>query len=49
MSRQMAGNRKEDLLALIRVVQQGDLPDSGPQHLVGVEDSVFAEHRVPQG
>jgi hypothetical protein len=49
MRRQIAGNRNEDVPALVRVTPYGGLADSRLQHLVGVEAGVLAQHRKRQG
>ena len=43
MGRKIAGNRNEDVPALVTIAPRGELPDSRLQHLVGMEASIFAQ------
>ena len=44
MGRQIAGNRDEDVPALVRVAPRAELPDSRLQHLIRMEACIFAQH-----
>src|SRR3984893_13593431 len=46
MGRQIAGNRDEDVPALVRVAPRAELPDSRLQHLIRMEARIFAQHRM---
>ena len=46
MGREIAGNRNEDVPALVGVAPYGELPDSRLQHLIGMEACIFAQHRT---
>src|SRR5438094_6917916 len=46
MGRQIAGNRDEDVPALVRVAPRAELPDSRLQHLIRMEARIFAQHRT---
>src|SRR6059058_5058018 len=46
MDRQIAGNRDEDVPALVRVAPRAELPDSRLQHLIRMETCIFAQHRM---
>ena len=46
MCRKVAGNRDEDVPALVRVTPGDELPDSSLQHLIGMEAGIFAQHRM---
>src|SRR6266581_4245364 len=46
MGRQIAGNRDEDVPALVRVAPRAELPDSRLQHLIRMETCIFAQHRM---
>src|SRR5438477_2665375 len=48
MGRQIAGNRDEDVLGLVRVASRAELPDSCLQHLIRMEACIFAQHRMRQ-
>src|SRR6202051_5386300 len=44
MGGEIAGDRNEDVPALASITPRGKLPDSGLQHLIGMEASIFAQH-----
>src|SRR5258707_15764601 len=46
MGRQIAGNRDEDVPALVRVAPRAELTDSRLQHLIRMEACIFAQHRM---
>src|SRR5438067_12407664 len=46
MGPQVAGNRDEDVPALVRVAPRAELPDSCLQHLIRMETCIFAQHRM---
>ena len=46
MGGEIAGDRNEDVPALIGVAPDGELPDSRLQHLVGMKARVFPQHRM---
>src|SRR2546430_14504715 len=46
MGRQIAGNRDEDVPALVRVAPRAEWPDSRFQHLIRMEACIFAQHRM---
>ena len=46
MGRQIAGNRDEDVPALVRVAPRAELPDSRLQHLIRMETCILAQHRM---
>ena len=45
MRRQIAGDRNQDMPALVGIAPNGELSDPRFQHLIGVEACVLAEHR----
>ena len=45
MGRKIAGDRNEDVPALVGVAPRGELPDSRLQHLIGMEACIFAQQR----
>src|SRR4029077_10743752 len=51
MGREIAGNRNEDVPALVGVAPRGELPDSRLQHLIGMEafDPFQGGQRGPGG
>src|SRR5262249_11553471 len=46
MGREIACNRNEDVSALVSPAPRGELADSRLQHLVSMEASIFAQHRM---
>src|SRR6516164_3045365 len=46
MGRQIAGNRDEDVPALIRIAPRAVLPDASLQYLIRMEACIFAQHRM---
>src|SRR4029077_16149358 len=46
MGRQIAGNRDEDMPALVRVAPRAELLHSRLQHLIRMEACIFAQHRM---
>ena len=46
MRGEIAGDRNENMPALVGVAPEAELPDPGLQHLVGVEARVFPKHRM---
>ena len=46
MGGEIAGDRDEDVPALVGVAPDGELPDPRLQHLVGMEARVFPQHRM---
>ena len=46
MGRQIAGNRDEDVPALVRITPRAVLPDARLQHLIRMETCIFAQHRM---
>jgi hypothetical protein len=46
MGCQIAGNRDEDVPALVRVAPRAELPHSRFQHLIRMETCIFAQHRM---
>ena len=46
MGREIAGDRNEDVPALVGIAPYAELPDSRLQHLIGVEARIFAQHRA---
>ena len=46
MRGEIAGDRNEDVPALVGVAPDGELPDPRLQHLVGMEARVFPKHRM---
>src|SRR5262245_50917357 len=46
MGREIAGNRDEDVPALVRVTPRPELPNSRLQHLIRMEACIFAQHRM---
>ena len=46
VGRKIAGNRDENVPALVGVAPLGELPDARLQHLIGMEACIFAEQRT---
>ena len=46
MGGKIAGNRDEDVPALVRVAPRAELPNSRLQHLIRMEACIFAQHRM---
>src|SRR5262245_66615354 len=46
MGRKIAGDRNEDVPALVTVAPRGGLADSRLQHLIGMEACIFAQQRT---
>ena len=46
MRGEIAGDRNENMPALVGVAPEAKLPDPGLQHLVGMEAQVFPQHRM---
>ena len=44
MRRQIAGDRNQNMLALVGIAPNGELSDPRFQHLIGMEAAVLAEH-----
>src|SRR5258706_5706880 len=44
MGGEIAGDRNEDVPTLASIAPRGKLPDSGLQHLISMEASIFAQH-----
>ena len=44
MGRQIAGDRNQDVPALVGLARNGELSDARFEHLIGMEAGVLAEH-----
>lgn len=49
MGRQIAGDRNQDVPALVGIAPNGELSDPRFQHLIGMEAGVLAEHCQAKG
>jgi hypothetical protein len=46
MGGKIAGNRNEDMPALVRLAPRGELSDACLQHLIGMEACIFTQQRT---